>query len=70
MKTINVIVYPNCTWELEGDSFYCTHDEIEITDYINDHIGFDGHYQTEGKCLVCAECGEDLEMPLEEEYEN
>lgn len=58
---IKVIEIPNSTWELEGDTFYCTHDEIEIVEYTDDHLGPDGHYQTEHLGYACADCGEPLE---------
>jgi hypothetical protein len=58
---INVYEYPSCTWELEDGSFYCTHDEIEVVDYVTDHMGFNGHYQIEQSGYACAECGESLE---------
>lgn len=60
---IKVYEIPNCIWELEGNSFYCTHDEREIESFTADHMGFDGHYQTEEDGYVCADpdCGEVLE---------
>lgn len=60
---INVYTYPSCTWELEGDTFYCIHDEREIESFTTDHMGFEGHYQTEEDGYVCADvdCGEVLE---------
>ena len=58
---INVYFYPSCTWELEDDTFFCTHDEVETVEYTTDHMGFDGHYQTEEEGYACAECGEPLE---------
>ena len=36
---IDVRDVPNCTWELEDTSFYCTHDEFEVVDYVEDHQG-------------------------------
>lgn len=69
---IKVTEIPNCTWELEGDSFYCTHDEFEIVDYVEDHMGFDGHYQTEHKGYQCSDpdCEEPVEgSPEEDAYD-
>ena len=71
---IKVTVIPNCTWELEDNKFYCTHDEFEIETFIQDHLGADGHYQTETVIYVCSDCGEIVEGPPEddmsdEEYE-
>lgn len=65
---IDVRDIPNCTWELDGDSFFCTHDEIEIVDYTEDHLGFQGHYQTEHKGYACAECEEPISGSPEEDY--
>lgn len=70
MKKIHVKDIPNCTWELEGDSFFCTHDEIEIETFEVDTMRNGEHdtYETEG--YVCAECGEDLEgNPAEDRYD-
>jgi hypothetical protein len=66
---INVIEIPNCTWELEGDTFFCTHDEREVEEFVQDHLGFQGHYQTEHLGYVCADpdCGEVLEGSPEED---
>lgn len=66
---IKVCIYPSCTWELEGDTFFCTHDEIEIVGCVNDHMGFDGHYQTESLGYECADpdCEEALEGSPEED---
>lgn len=64
---IKVYVYPSCTWELEGDTFFCTHDEVEVESLTTDHMGFQGHYQTEQDAYVCAECGEVLEGSPEED---
>lgn len=61
MTSISIIEYPNCTWEYEGGNFYCTHDEREVEMAVEDHLGFEGHYQTESEIYVCAECGESLE---------
>ena len=60
---IDVRDVPNCTWELEGDTFFCTHDELEVVDYVEDHLGFQGHYQTEHKGYQCAD--PDCEEPVE-----
>lgn len=67
MKKIHVTYEPTCTWELEGDSFFCTHDETEVVDYVEDHLGFEGHYQTEHTGYACIECGEPVEGSPEED---
>ena len=69
---IKVIEIPSCTWELEGTSFYCTHDEFEVETFTEDHLGFDGHYQTESLGYVCADpqCGETLEGSPEEDADD
>jgi len=66
---IKVYEYPNCTWELEDGVFYCIHDEFEVEEFTTDHMGFDGHYQTESLGYVCSDpdCGEVLEGSPEED---
>lgn len=66
---IYVYAYPSCTWELDGDTFYCTHDEFEVEEFIQNHMGFNGHYQTESLGYVCSDpdCGEVLEGSPEED---
>lgn len=66
---IKVYITPSCTWELEDETFYCTHDEFEIETFTQDHMGFQGHYQTEELGYVCADpdCGEVLEGVPEED---
>lgn len=66
---IKVYVYPSCTWELEGDTFFCNHDEREVETFTQDHMGFQGHYQTESLGYVCADvdCGGVLEGSPEED---
>lgn len=54
---INVMHYPNCTWTLEGVSFFCAHDEIEVVEYVEDHMGI----ETRIEGYACAECGEPLD---------
>lgn len=67
---VKIYEYPNCTWKLEGDTFFCTHDEVEIETFTEDHMGFNGHYQTESEAYVCAECGEILDgCPAEDRAE-
>ena len=67
---INVYESPNSTWVLDGDTFFCSHDEIDVVQYVQDHMGFDGHYQTEESVYECAECGEQLEgSPEEDRYD-
>jgi hypothetical protein len=61
MAYINVRVVPNCTWSLNGDSFFCTHDEVEVVGYVQDFMGIDGHYQTESEGYACVECGEPVD---------
>lgn len=69
---ISIIEIPNCTRELDGDSFYCNHEEREIVDYVEDHMGFRGHYQTESSGYQCADpdCEEPLDgSPEEDAYD-
>lgn len=64
---IPIIEHTTCTWELDGDTFFCTHDERVILDYTEDHMGLMGHYQTESQGYACAECFEPLEGNPEED---
>lgn len=67
---IDVRDVPNCTWALDGDAFYCTHDETEIVDYTVDYMTFDGPDQYEVQGYACAECGESLDgSPAEDRAE-
>lgn len=62
VKHIKVKYIPSCTWELDGETFFCLHDEdIDIVDYVENHLGISGHYQTESKGYACADCGEPLD---------
>lgn len=58
---INIYEVPSCTWVLDGDTFFCTHDEVEIEQYETPYMTVDGvdFYDSEG--YVCAECGEPVE---------
>lgn len=68
VKHIKVNYIPTSTMELDGGMFFCLHDEnIEIVDYVEDHLGINGHYQTESKGYACADCGEPLEGSPEED---
>lgn len=67
---ISVREIPTCVWILDGDTFFCTHDEPVVVEYVQDHMGIDGHYQTESLGYECAECGEPLEgSPLEDMFD-
>jgi hypothetical protein len=51
-------------WECpEGleDSHEHPEEDLEIEDTVQDHMGFQGHYQTEGKVYVCGICGVTIE---------
>lgn len=61
MSKIIVVAIPSCTWSLDGETFFCTHDEVEVTEYTEDHLGANGHYQTNHLGYACAECGEPLD---------
>lgn len=64
---IDVYFYPSCTWALDGDSFYCTHDEVEVETFETPYMSFNGVDTYESKGYVCAECGEPLEGSPEED---
>lgn len=67
---IKVNYIPTSTWELDGNEFHCAHDDIEIVDYVEDHLGIDGHYQTESQGYACADCGEPIEGDPEEDRQD
>lgn len=67
---IDVRDYPNCTWVLDDNGFICTHDQEEIVEYVEDHMGIDGPYQTESLGYACAECGEPLGGSPEEDRQD
>lgn len=67
---VDVRDYPNCTWVLEDDRFICQHDQEEIVEYVEDHMGMNGPYQTEYLGYACAECGEGLEGDPEEDRQD
>jgi len=71
MTKINVREIPNCTWILEGDSFYCTHDEVEIVTYYDDCIDIvtGDYYETMHEGYACAECGAPLDGTLEDDQD-
>lgn len=58
---IDIRDYPSCTWVLEDDIFVCTHDQDEVVEYVEDHMGINGPYQTEYLGYACADCGEPIE---------
>lgn len=66
---IDVRDVPNCTWELEGDTFFCTHDEFEIVDCVEDFMTIDGPDQRESKGYQCADpdCKDPMEGSPEED---
>lgn len=66
---ISIYNHPNCTWVMEDDIFVCTHDIEEIVEYVEDHLGINGPYQTEYMGYACAECGEPLEGSPEQDRE-
>ena len=73
MRTINVYNSPSSTRELDNGSFFCTHDEVEIEDAVENNIGPQGPHQTESKIYVCADpdCSEQLEGdPAQDSYES
>ena len=61
MGNIKIKELINCTWKLDGENFYCQHDEIEVVVYYEDHLGINGHYETEHRGCACVECGEPLD---------
>lgn len=53
--------------------FECTHEETKVETAVQDHMGFQGHYQTEHQVVVCAnpDCDETIGNyePEEPDYE-
>lgn len=39
-----------------GDSDSCEHEETYVDEAVEDHLGFNGHYQTEHSIYVCELC--------------
>jgi len=64
---IDVRDVPSCTWMLDGGSFFCTHNEVEVEEFAENHIGYQGHYQTKSLGYFCAECDKPLEGSPEED---
>lgn len=61
---------PTCTWELEGNTFQCTHDQVEVVRFVDDNFGPNGHYETYYNGYACLECGATVEgNPDEDEQE-
>jgi len=67
MKNIKVEDITNCTWKLEGDSFYCSHDETEIVTFYEDNFGI---YEAKYQGYACAECGVTLDGDPEYDRED
>lgn len=71
MMHIDVIEIPNCTWELEGDTFFCTHDEPhDIVDYEDPYMDIGGnvsYYRSKGYVCCDPDCDERLEGSPEED---
>ena len=62
MLKIPVFFYPSCEWVLDGEFFFCSHNERTIFHFTNNRIDALGNlYETETPGYVCAECGEELE---------
>lgn len=66
---ISVRYEPTCTWELDGDSFYCTHDITEVVDFTELYMTIDGAEERTGIGYECVECGEPVEGSPEEARE-
>lgn len=64
---INVYYQPTCTWVLDGENFFCTHDLVEIVEDVTDYMTPDGPDQFEIEHYACVECGETLEGSPDED---
>lgn len=63
-----------CNDNNEGISDTHEHDDYEVEETVEDHLGFQGHYQTESSVYVCGGedgCGVVIEGadPAEDRYE-
>lgn len=58
---ITVTDMPNCTWVLDGGSFFCSHDEVEVADTTYCYLESSGPLEVKSSSYVCAECGEPLD---------
>ena len=56
---IPVQVVDTGTYILEGTSFYCTHDDIEVETYW-EFPGYFSDVEVEKQGYICATCGEPL----------
>ena len=41
------------TYRMYDGEFLCEHETSREEEWVEDHIGFDGHYQEEGIDIVC-----------------
>lgn len=58
------------TWVLDGDTFFCEHESLEIETCVENGMGFDGPYQNEYKIYVCSDCDSEVEgSPEEDAYD-
>ena len=54
---INVVEIPTCMWVLDGDSFFCSHDEIEVETIVSNRMDMHGNIdEDEDDFYVCVEC--------------
>lgn len=67
---IAVKIIPNCTWVLDGTTFFCSHDDVELTEYVEDYMGINGPYQVESQGYSCVECGEPVDVDEYDEDES
>lgn len=62
---IPVEIERSCTWVLDGDEFYCSHDEVDIVEYETMTMSNDGAVEHTSKAFACIECGEVTGYPDE-----
>lgn len=50
-------------WEcpVTGASDACEHESTHVEEAVQDHLGFQGHYQTEHSIYVCDDCEETVD---------
>lgn len=58
---IDVQYIPSSAWVLDGNNFFCAHDNIEIVNCTDDYAISDGYSPTDSRRYACAECAELLD---------
>lgn len=75
VHTATLYVYPHQhagIWEceVEGISDSHEHENVYMDSVTQDHMGFQGHYQTEHPVWVCEDCGEVVDDVTDEDFQD